>query len=162
MEKNGKTTKNVKEGAQQASATWESPKREWEWVRNERHGWLMAWAWFSKHLLGVFPNSNLTPILFPSPCINFPQPTFRWLGTKDKMGIWQLYGFSLRHLAFLHWLKGLNFSPPYSLWNHAPISITLRRIASCGIFINFHFTWCLKMYCAWLAHKRLASINRWT
>ena len=83
------------------------------------------------------------------PCLSHPKEitsstTFRWLGTKRQKVSWQLYGFYLRHLDLPHRLKVWIIPPPYSLWNHAPIFLTLRRIASCGIFINLHFTWCLK------------------
>ena len=61
----------------------------------------------------------------------------------------------------------LNIPPPYSLWNHAPISLTLRRIASCGIFISFHFTWYsqISIYCAWLStinlrHQPFSPIHK--
>ena len=65
-----------------------------------------------------------TTILFPSQTLT-KSTTFGLLGTKYKLGIWPLYGFSLRHLVEHYWLK-VWISPPLSLGNHAPISLLLH------------------------------------
>ena len=65
--------------------------------------------------MGGFPNSKLTAILFPPEGINYTNQFLeknKWLGTKEKMGSWQIYGFSHWHLALPYWLKGLNNFPP--------------------------------------------------
>ena len=61
------------------------------------------------------------------------------------------YGFPHWHLASHYWIMSLTNSSPYSLWNHAPISFMFQCIASCGILLNFIFTWYSKKNCAWLS-----------
>ena len=60
---------------------------------------------------------NLTTIPHPTHSINYlncSSGRIKWLRIEEKM----VY----LYLISPYWLKGLDNSPPYSLWNHAPIS----------------------------------------
>ena len=106
------------------------------WGR-EIDGWIMKWAAIFGYLLAQYVKIRfskkwwLPPYEFdfhtlPLPIHQLPQPIYgknKWLGIKNKKGSWHIYGFSHWHLALPYWLKGLNNFPPYSLWNHAPISL---------------------------------------
>ena len=148
MDKHGKTAKSWRGELNPLRVAWESPC-EWEWVRKWKewvhNGLGMLSQAFTcptsqKHTFQKWVTSQIR--IWP-PCLSHPKEitsstTFRWPGTKrQKKGSWQIYGFYLRHLDFPHRLKVWIISPPYSLWNHAPISLTLWCIASCGILLIF-------------------------
>ena len=114
MEKMEKNCQDVKENAQQLQKTWE----------RKTNGWTIGWACISKHLLAQVVKNTFSQKWVASqfefwlPYSSHPHAlttstTFGWPGTKDKMGSWQFYGFSLWHLNFSHWLKGLNILPPF-------------------------------------------------
>ena len=109
----------------------ESAQPPWEWWKMKGCGWVNSLGMLFQAF--TFPKSQIHPfpkwvapqiriwLPYPShPHALISQPLPKWLGTKDKNGSWKLYGFSPWHLDFLHWPKGLNGSPPLSLWDHAP------------------------------------------
>ena len=92
-----------------------------------------------------FSNSNLGYHTLPIPCNNqlnqFLEVINDWVN-KTRKGSWQLDGFSLWHLSFPHWTKGLNTSPSLSLGNHAPISFNVALTSLVvGILIKCICTW---------------------
>ena len=108
------------------------------------------------------PNTNMTTILFHSQCINYLNQLLEEINDwvkKTKKGSWQLYGFSHWHLVLLYWIKGLNIFPPLFLVKSCSylFNVALTWIVV-GIFINCIFTWCPKLYCAWLARGPSTSI----
>ena len=149
------------EGAQ----TWMRMGEEWNmWVNNGlgRHFQAFTCAISQKHFfskMGGLPNSKLTSIPFPSKRNNFLNQLLDDWAQKTKRVVDNLMGFSLWHWIYPIGSRVWLFPPPYSLLNHAPISLTLQHIASCGIFINMHFYMMSpNIYCAWLAHKPSTSI----
>ena len=90
-------------------------------------------------------------------CLNRSSGRIEWLRTEDKKVAEDLWVPPLTSGLTL-WLRILTNSPPYSSWNHSPISFPLQCIASCGILLNCIFKWYSKMCCAWLS-TTLVGIN---
>ena len=152
----------MKERAQPPLATWRSPNV------NE-NGWgLKFWALTCPISQNTFfPKWVVFPIRIWPPYLSHPKENYLLNQFRAEINDWHkktkwvvdsFMGSPFEILLYPIGSRVWISPPPYSFWNHAPISLMLRCIASCGIFINCIVTWCLKTYCASLVQKPSASI----
>ena len=116
--------------------SWRETHRSSSYVR-ERNWWMNNWMGmpfqaftFPRSQKHIFPKMGGFPIRISLPYSSHPhaltnsttQPLLDDWAQKTKWVVNNFMGFPLWHLAFPHWPKSLNISPPYPLGNHAPIS----------------------------------------
>ena len=126
--KRRKTTEIVKEKCT-ISFSW---VRKWRaWMANGV-GMPFLRTYLPNNQKHDFPKLMASPIrifyfhTLPFPRINYLNQFLKKINDwvqKDKKGSLQLYGFSHWHLDLPYWLNSLNIFSPYSLWNHAAISL---------------------------------------